>query len=109
MVDSLRPVTAALWRSLAPREQARFARRHARRWEVHRSRTAPAVAARIAELRAAGMLRVEAAEVRSLRPADGGRIACEVAGPLRCSPTPSSTPPAPPGTAAAASTRCCAT
>jgi uncharacterized NAD(P)/FAD-binding protein YdhS len=81
VVDSLRPVTPALWRSLAPREQARFARRHARRWEVHRSRTAPAVAARIAELRAAGMLRVEAAEVRSLRPADGDRIACEVAGP----------------------------
>jgi len=80
VVDSLRPVTAALWRSLAPREQARFARVHARRWEVHRSRLAPAAAARIAELRAAGALRVEAAEVRSLAPADGGRIACEVEG-----------------------------
>ena len=79
VIDSLRPVTPALWRSLAPREQARFARLYGRRWEVHRSRTAPAVAARIAELRAAGALRVEAAEVRSLRPAADGRIACEVA------------------------------
>jgi len=78
VIDSLRPVTPALWRSLAPREQARFARLYGRRWEVHRSRTAPAVAARIAELRAAGALRVEAAEVRSLRPAADGRIACEV-------------------------------
>ena len=55
------------------------------------------------------MLRVEAAEVRSLRPADGGRIACEVAGPRTLLADAVVNAAGPPGTAAAASTRCCAT
>ena len=78
VIDSLRPVTPALWRSLPQREQARFVRRHARRWEVHRSRMAPAAAARIAELRRSGALCVQAAAIRALRPAAGGGIAAEL-------------------------------
>lgn len=78
VIDSLRPVTAALWRSLPPREQGRFLRRHARRWEVHRSRMAPAAAVRIADLRASGALRVQAGAIRALAPARGGRIACQL-------------------------------
>ncbi len=38
VVDSLRPVTQELWRSLPVTEKVRFLERHARRWEVHRHR-----------------------------------------------------------------------
>jgi uncharacterized NAD(P)/FAD-binding protein YdhS len=73
-VDSLRPVTQALWRALPLAEKQRFVERHARRWEVHRSRMAPEVAARVRELRATGRLRILAAPVDGLDP-DGDRIA----------------------------------
>lgn len=63
-VDSLRPVTQALWQSLAPAEQERFVARHARRWEVHRHRMAPAVAERVDALLSTGRLAVRAGSVR---------------------------------------------
>ena len=44
VVDGLRPVTQALWRSLPASERRQFLRRTARLWEVHRHRMAPAVA-----------------------------------------------------------------
>jgi uncharacterized NAD(P)/FAD-binding protein YdhS len=73
VIDSLRPVTADIWRALPPAEQAAFFDRHSRRWEVHRSRIAPQVGARMAELQAAGRLRVEAGSLDEVRPA-GDRI-----------------------------------
>src|SRR3954452_2683463 len=63
-IDSLRPVSQALWRSMPPGEQERFAARHGGRWEVHRHRMAPAVAARVQTLRDTGRLRVQAGSVR---------------------------------------------
>jgi uncharacterized NAD(P)/FAD-binding protein YdhS len=71
-VDSLRPVSQALWRSLPPGEQERFMARHARTWEVHRHRMAPPVAARLEELRESGRLEVRAGTVGSVAPANGG-------------------------------------
>ncbi|GHH66185.1 hypothetical protein GCM10017673_11530 [Streptosporangium violaceochromogenes] len=58
VVDGLRPQAQALWTRLSPEERRRFLRLVARYWEVHRHRIPPATAARIAELRAQGQLRV---------------------------------------------------
>ena len=77
VIDSLRPVTQQLWRELAPAEKEIFVEEHSRRWEVHRSRMAPEVAARVDELCAAGRLRVAAGSVDDVRPA-GDQIAVRV-------------------------------
>jgi uncharacterized NAD(P)/FAD-binding protein YdhS len=74
VVDSLRPVTQELWRSLPVAEKARFLERHARDWEVRRHRMAPRVAARLRELIASGGLRVAAGGVEAIEPA-GDRLA----------------------------------
>lgn len=58
VVDGLRPQAQALWVRLTPDERRRFLRLVARYWEVHRHRIPPATAARIADLRASGRLRV---------------------------------------------------
>jgi uncharacterized NAD(P)/FAD-binding protein YdhS len=79
VIDSLRPVTQDLWRSLAPAEQERFARRHARRWEVHRHRMAPAVAESIDAQLATGRLAVRTGSVRVIGAAPGG-VAVELDG-----------------------------
>jgi uncharacterized NAD(P)/FAD-binding protein YdhS len=65
-VDSIRPMTADIWRGWPTAERRRFLR-HARPWwEVHRHRMAPAVAARIASLAAAGELTVAAGKLEQL-------------------------------------------
>jgi uncharacterized NAD(P)/FAD-binding protein YdhS len=74
VIDSLRPVTQELWHRLPPAEKEAFFVRHQRRWEVHRSRIAPQIGARLHELQEAGRLRVRAATIASARPA-GDRIA----------------------------------
>jgi uncharacterized NAD(P)/FAD-binding protein YdhS len=79
VVDSLRPVSQALWRSLAPAEQERFAARYARRWEVHRHRMAPAVAEGVDAQLATGRLAVRAGSVRILGAVPGG-VAVELDG-----------------------------
>jgi uncharacterized NAD(P)/FAD-binding protein YdhS len=79
VIDSLRPVTQALWRELPPAEQAIFYEQHSRRWEVHRSRIAPEVAARVRELRAAGRLLVTAGGLGGVEPA-GEQIAVRLGG-----------------------------
>jgi uncharacterized NAD(P)/FAD-binding protein YdhS len=75
VVDGLRPVTQAIWRSLPEPERQRFVERHSRRWETVRSRMAPAVAERIVALRAAGALRVLAARIERVEPLRGDRLA----------------------------------
>jgi uncharacterized NAD(P)/FAD-binding protein YdhS len=79
VIDSLRPATAQIWRELPLDQKAVFFERHSRRWEVHRSRVAPQVGARVAELRAAGRLRVAAAPLEQVAPA-GDRIAVRFGG-----------------------------
>jgi uncharacterized NAD(P)/FAD-binding protein YdhS len=44
VMNSLRPVTPALWSALGPDDQARFLARVGRYWDVHRHRLAPRVA-----------------------------------------------------------------
>lgn len=63
VVDGLRPYLDELWTALTPAEQEAFLRHLARPWECHRHRMAPVVAARVAELRAAGLLEIRAGGV----------------------------------------------
>ncbi|MFF3438686.1 FAD/NAD(P)-binding protein [Streptosporangium sp. NPDC002721] len=58
VVDGLRPRAQELWTRLPADDQRRFLRLAARYWEVHRHRIPPVTAARIADLRATGRLRV---------------------------------------------------
>jgi uncharacterized NAD(P)/FAD-binding protein YdhS len=60
VVDGLRPVTQEIWQALSHRDRKRFIDGPARRWEVHRHRMAPQVAARVDGLRAEGRLRISA-------------------------------------------------
>ncbi len=77
VIDSLRPVTQELWRRLPAAEKAAFVARHSRRWEVHRSRIAPSIHARVSALRDAGRLSVSAGTVAEARP-DGDRLALRI-------------------------------
>jgi uncharacterized NAD(P)/FAD-binding protein YdhS len=63
IVDGLRPMLDQLWGALTPGEQDAFLRHLARPWECHRHRMAPAVATRVVELRAAGLLEIRAGGV----------------------------------------------
>lgn len=66
VVDGLRPVTQGLWRALPDTDRRRFLVEQARRWEVHRHRMAPSVAAELHGLVDAGRLRTGAARVRHI-------------------------------------------
>ncbi|MBA3834805.1 MAG: FAD/NAD(P)-binding protein [Sphingomonas sp.] len=71
-VDSIRPHSQRLWRSLGADQQRLFLR-HARPWwDVHRHRIAPEVAAKLAGLIASGRLQVAAGRIASVRPAEDG-------------------------------------
>ncbi len=71
-IDGVRPYTQQLWRALPLGEQARFLARHARRWEIHRHRMAPGVAARVAQLRESGRLELRAGSIQRVAPVAGG-------------------------------------
>lgn len=84
-MDELRPHTATLWKALNKAEKARFLRHLRPWWDVHRHRIAPAIAARLDALRAAGRFEFAAgtvlgAEARygrahvSLRPRGGDQV-----------------------------------
>ena len=72
VVDGVRPYTQQLWQALPLGEQARFLARHARRWEVHRHRMAPAVATTIRALRASGRLELRAGALLRLAVSSSG-------------------------------------
>ena len=77
-VDSWRPHSHAIWRSLDAGERRRFLR-HARPWwDVHRHRIAPQVAAQIAGMVGEGRLEVVAGRIGSTCDIDGG-IEVEIA------------------------------
>lgn len=82
VVDGLRPVTQDLWRALTPPERDRFLAEHARRWEIHRHRMAPAVSAEVDHLCTQGSLEVRAAEIREVDVA-GPRLRVRLADPAR--------------------------
>ncbi|MDO8185116.1 FAD-dependent oxidoreductase [Conexibacter sp. JD483] len=74
-VDGVRPYTQKLWRALPVSEQARFLARHARRWEIHRHRMAPDVAARVAQLRESDRLELRAGALQRVAPVGSDAMA----------------------------------
>jgi uncharacterized NAD(P)/FAD-binding protein YdhS len=68
VIDSMRPITPQLWRSLKTSEKERFLAEFQRLWDVHRFRMAPEVADRFEALQAAGRLQTEADSIVSLEP-----------------------------------------
>ena len=73
-VDALRPQIDRLWWQLSVDARRRFLQHVATYWEAHRHRMAPAVAARVAGLRASGALRVQAGAIQSIRRSEGGCV-----------------------------------
>ncbi|WP_240529784.1 FAD/NAD(P)-binding protein [Streptomyces mangrovisoli] len=78
-VDSLRPYTARLWRSLTPEERAEFLAREGALWNTHRHRMAPATAERVDRARTARRLRVHTGTVTSVTVHDDGPLTVELA------------------------------
>lgn len=58
VLDGLRPHTQLLWRHLPPESRRRFLRHGSTLWDIHRHRMPPSSAARLAEARASGLLRI---------------------------------------------------
>src|SRR6202000_3390337 len=73
VIDSMRPVTPALWKALEVSEQRRFLTEFQRLWDVHRFRMAPEVAHRFEALQAAGRVVTESNSIVSLEP-HGDRV-----------------------------------
>jgi uncharacterized NAD(P)/FAD-binding protein YdhS len=65
VVDSLRPMTAAYWRSLPLVEQRRFLRHLRAWWDVHRHRLAPEVANSLDALVEGGSLKIVRGRLKS--------------------------------------------
>ncbi|MFJ3231748.1 FAD/NAD(P)-binding protein [Streptomyces sp. NPDC086787] len=79
-LDSLRPHTVRLWRSLTPEEREEFLAREGSLWNTHRHRMAPATAERVSRARTARRLHVHTgAVVRATERADG-TLAVELSG-----------------------------
>ncbi|MBS1676241.1 MAG: FAD/NAD(P)-binding protein [Actinobacteria bacterium] len=73
VIDSMRPVTPALWKALGTAEQRRFLAEFQRLWDVHRFRMAPAVADRFEALQDVGRIVTESNSIVSLEP-HGDRV-----------------------------------
>ena len=66
VIDAVRPHIQLFWRALSKPERKRFLRHCRAYWDVHRHRTAPAVAARIDALRTSGQLTVTAGRIAKI-------------------------------------------
>jgi uncharacterized NAD(P)/FAD-binding protein YdhS len=71
-VDSLRPVTQAIWAAASPAERQRFLRHLRPWWDVHRHRIAPSIAERLRTMVAAGRLEIAAGRTLAVEPDAGG-------------------------------------
>lgn len=60
VIDSLRPVTPALWQGLAVKEQQKFLRKCFALWNVHRHRMAPEIGEKLRQLQSEGRLEIRA-------------------------------------------------
>ncbi len=84
VIDGARGQTVPVWRGLPEREQRRFLRHLARRWDVRRHRMAPHVGAVVTELRTHGTLTMERGRVGDLAAVDGRiRVGIDRAGERR--------------------------
>jgi uncharacterized NAD(P)/FAD-binding protein YdhS len=68
VVDSMRPITPQLWKSLKTDEKQRFLNDFQRLWDVHRFRMAPEVADRFEALQEAGRIQTDADSIVSVEP-----------------------------------------
>lgn len=59
-VDSIRPITQALWQHFTPAERQRFLRHANAWWNIHRHRLAPDIRARLDDMQDAGQLTISA-------------------------------------------------
>ncbi|MFK0297925.1 FAD/NAD(P)-binding protein [Brevundimonas sp. NPDC090276] len=64
VMEGYRPITLDLWRAATEAERARFLRHLRPRWDVHRHRIAPEIAAELDRMLADGRLTVRAGRVR---------------------------------------------
>jgi len=71
-VDEMRPFTQGMWLAADAAQRQRFLRHLRPWWDVHRHRLAPAVAERIAALRAEGRLQIAAGKTIAFDPTPGG-------------------------------------
>ena len=71
VVDSLRPVTPRIWKSLDIAERRRFLRHVRCFWEIHRHRMSPEIGRLLEELRRVGRLVVQTGRVLSCTEHDG--------------------------------------
>jgi uncharacterized NAD(P)/FAD-binding protein YdhS len=83
VIDSMRPVTPAIWKALRREEKQRFLKGLARNWDVHRFRMAPDVADRLGELTAAGRVTVTANSISALEHLGNGRVRAFLGAPGR--------------------------
>ena len=72
VLDSMRPVTPAIWRGLRVSERRRFLSELQRFWDVHRFRMAPEVGDAFEELLAGGRLRFGAGTILAVEPSQRG-------------------------------------
>ena len=63
VIDSLRPVTQEIWRSLPIEEQRRFVRHLRAYWDVHRHRVAPEISDLLDDMRSDGLVRLHVGTV----------------------------------------------
>jgi uncharacterized NAD(P)/FAD-binding protein YdhS len=71
-IDSLRPVTADIWRGWSDADRRTFERHLRRLWEVHRHRMAPEISRAIETLMRDSKLRVLRGRLRAVRPTASG-------------------------------------
>jgi uncharacterized NAD(P)/FAD-binding protein YdhS len=70
VIDSLRPVTQEIWRSLPIEEQRRFVRHARAYWDVHRHRVAPEIADLLDDMRSDGLVRLHTGTVTQYSESD---------------------------------------
>jgi uncharacterized NAD(P)/FAD-binding protein YdhS len=74
VIDSLRPVTSALWQGMPATEQARFLRHLKPWWDVHRHRAAPPIAQAVSSLMKSGWLQVRGGRIIAVETGDEGQV-----------------------------------
>lgn len=72
VIDSLRPFTQEIWRSLAQPEQRRFLRHLRPYWDVHRHRIAPEIGAMLAAELMSGHIQIHAGRITAYAEDHGG-------------------------------------
>jgi|SRR5215217_635661 len=71
VIDAVRPAIASIWSSWTPAQRRQFLRHQRPRWDVHRHRMAPRIAARTHALIDSGQLTVRGGRLRDWRKAGG--------------------------------------